>query len=60
VAVLVGFALFGRIPLTVGVVGHEGSTVIVVLNSLRLLFMKAQPTSLEKNKQDEKSCPSTR
>jgi len=26
------------IPLTIGVVGHEGSTVIVVMNSLRLLF----------------------
>ncbi len=38
VAVLVCFALAGRIPLTVGVVGHEGSTVIVVMNSLRLLF----------------------
>jgi Cd2+/Zn2+-exporting ATPase len=38
VAVLVGFALFGGIPLTIGVVGHEGSTVVVVLNSLRLLF----------------------
>ena len=38
VVVLVGFALAGQIPLTVGVVGHEGSTVIVVLNSLRLLF----------------------
>ena len=38
VVVLVGFALAGKIPLTVGVVGHEGSTVIVVLNSLRLLF----------------------
>ena len=38
VVVLVGFALAGRIPLTVGVVGHEGSTVIVVMNSLRLLF----------------------
>jgi cation transport ATPase len=25
------------IPLTLGVAGHEGSTVIVVLNSLRLL-----------------------
>ena len=37
VAVLVGFALFGKIPLTLGVVGHEGSTVVVVLNSLRLL-----------------------
>jgi Cd2+/Zn2+-exporting ATPase len=38
VVVLVGFALAGKIPLTLGVVGHEGSTVIVVMNSLRLLF----------------------
>jgi len=38
VAVLVTFALIGKIPLPVGVVGHEGSTVIVVMNSLRLLF----------------------
>ncbi len=38
VIVLVTFALLGRIPLTIGVVGHEGSTVIVVMNSLRLLF----------------------
>lgn len=38
VVVLVAFALFGAIPLTVGVVGHEGSTVLVVLNSLRLLL----------------------
>jgi Cd2+/Zn2+-exporting ATPase len=37
VAVLVVFALLGSIPLTVGVIGHEGSTVVVVLNSLRLL-----------------------
>jgi Cd2+/Zn2+-exporting ATPase len=38
VAVLVAFALMGKIPLPVGVIGHEGSTVIVVMNSLRLLF----------------------
>jgi len=38
VVVLVTFALLGRIPLTIGVVGHEGSTVVVVMNSLRLLF----------------------
>src|SRR5207247_10655569 len=38
VVVLVTFALMGRIPLTIGVVGHEGSTVIVVMNSLRLLL----------------------
>jgi Cd2+/Zn2+-exporting ATPase len=38
VALLVIFALMGKIPLPVGVVGHEGSTVIVVMNSLRLLL----------------------
>jgi Cd2+/Zn2+-exporting ATPase len=38
VILLVGLAALGRIPLTLGVVGHEGSTVVVVLNSLRLLF----------------------
>lgn len=38
VVILVAFALLGGIPLTVGVVGHEGSTVLVVMNSLRLLF----------------------
>jgi Cd2+/Zn2+-exporting ATPase len=41
VVLLVTGALFGAIPLTVGVVGHEGSTVIVVLNSLRLLFSRS-------------------
>jgi len=38
ILVLVGFALAGRIPLTLGVMGHEGSTLVVVLNSLRLLW----------------------
>jgi len=42
VVVLVSFAILGQIPLTVGVVGHEGSTVIVVMNSLRLLFGAAR------------------
>ncbi|MCX6936110.1 MAG: cation-translocating P-type ATPase [Verrucomicrobia bacterium] len=37
IAVLVTAALGAVIPLTVGVAAHEGSTVIVVLNSLRLL-----------------------
>jgi Zn2+/Cd2+-exporting ATPase len=40
VVVLVTFALVGKIPLAIGVVGHEGSTVVVVMNSLRLLFGK--------------------
>ncbi len=34
--VLVACALFGKIPLPVGLLGHEGR-VIVVLNSLGLL-----------------------
>ncbi len=41
VVVLVFFALWGKIPLPVGVVGHEGSTVVVVMNSLRLLLSGA-------------------
>lgn len=49
VLVLVGLALSAKIPLTAGVVGHEGSTLLVVLNSLRLLFcnlpaLNDQPT----------------
>ena len=38
IVILVTLALFQKIPLTLGVVGHEGSTLVVVLNSLRLLF----------------------
>ena len=37
IVVLVGFDLFGRLPLPLGVAGHETSTVIVGLNGLRLL-----------------------
>ncbi len=33
--------LSSHLPLAVGVVAHEGSTVIVVMNSLRLLFGRA-------------------
>lgn len=33
-------SLFGLVPLTLGVIAHEGSTVVVCLNSLRLLFGK--------------------
>jgi Zn2+/Cd2+-exporting ATPase len=42
VVVLVSLALLGNISLTKGVVGHEGSTVVVVMNSLRLLFGAAK------------------
>ncbi|MEY5009946.1 MAG: hypothetical protein RLZZ253_1085 [Verrucomicrobiota bacterium] len=39
IGVLMIFALCERLPLTLGVLGHEGSTIIVVLNSLRLLWI---------------------
>jgi Zn2+/Cd2+-exporting ATPase len=39
--VLMAFAaVFGLIPLSVGVLVHEGSTVVVCMNSLRLLFLR--------------------
>ncbi|MGB0743635.1 MAG: heavy metal translocating P-type ATPase, partial [Opitutales bacterium] len=40
ILVLVGFTLFSHMPLPLGVVGHEGSTVLVCLNGLRLLAFK--------------------
>jgi Cd2+/Zn2+-exporting ATPase len=46
VILLVCLALGGKIPLTVGVVGHEGSTVVVVMNSLRLLLGGAKKPDL--------------
>ncbi|ABQ88888.1 heavy metal translocating P-type ATPase [Roseiflexus sp. RS-1] len=42
IAVLMVFAMFGAIPLTLGVIGHEGSTLIVVANGLRLLAERIQ------------------
>ena len=40
VIVMVGCSLAGIVPLTAGVFAHEGSTVVVCLNGLRLLFGK--------------------
>ncbi|PXA03010.1 heavy metal translocating P-type ATPase [Coraliomargarita sinensis] len=40
ILVLASVALFGHMPLPLGVVGHEGSTVLVCLNGLRLLGFK--------------------
>ena len=42
VIVMALLALTRGIPLSLGVVAHEGSTVVVVLNSLRLLFLKTR------------------
>ena len=40
VAVMVAATFVTPVPLALGVAAHEGSTVVVVLNSLRLLFMR--------------------
>jgi len=49
IALLVIASLFGVIPLSLAVVLHEGSTIVVVLNALRLLVWK-EPSF---GKQDE-------
>ncbi|MCT7660385.1 heavy metal translocating P-type ATPase [Mycobacterium deserti] len=41
IAVLVAWDLFGNLPLPLGVAGHEGSTILVALNGLRLLRSRA-------------------
>jgi Cd2+/Zn2+-exporting ATPase len=40
VSIMVIATVAGAVPLAVGVAAHEGSTVVVCLNSLRLLFGK--------------------
>ncbi|MFE9045899.1 heavy metal translocating P-type ATPase [Streptomyces sp. NPDC007818] len=43
ITVLVAWDLIGTVPLPLGVAGHEGSTVLVGLNGLRLLREAAWP-----------------
>jgi Cd2+/Zn2+-exporting ATPase len=42
ILVLLISALLEKINLTTGVIGHEGSTVLVILNGLRLLHSPEQ------------------
>jgi len=41
IVVLSAWDLFGTLPLPLGVAGHEGSTVLVALNGMRLLSKRA-------------------
>jgi cation-transporting P-type ATPase D len=41
ITALVTWDVFGHLPLPLGVAGHEGSTIIVALNGLRLLSPRA-------------------
>ncbi|MEV0673390.1 heavy metal translocating P-type ATPase [Mycobacterium sp. NPDC050441] len=43
ITVLVAWDLFGHLPLPLGVAGHEGSTILVALNGLRLLRGAGRP-----------------
>ena len=43
IVVLVAAALGFALPLPIGVIGHEGSTVLVCLNGLRLLAYRPKP-----------------
>jgi P-type E1-E2 ATPase len=45
IAGLVSWDLAGHLPLPLGVLGHEGSTVIVGLNGLRLLRARTWPAA---------------
>ncbi|KUH86501.1 MULTISPECIES: heavy metal translocating P-type ATPase [unclassified Mycobacterium] len=47
ICVLVAWDVLGHLPLPLGVAGHEGSTIIVALNGLRLLSSRAwrQPSA---------------
>ncbi|MEJ8654968.1 heavy metal translocating P-type ATPase [Streptomyces sp. MS1.AVA.4] len=49
ITALVAWDLIGTLPLPLGVAGHEGSTVIVGLNGLRLLREHAWTNSLGKD-----------
>jgi Zn2+/Cd2+-exporting ATPase len=40
IGIMVSCAFLGIVPLTIGVMAHEGSTVLVCLNSLRLLLRR--------------------
>ena len=40
VGIMVLATAFGAVPLAIGVAAHEGSTLVVCINSLRLLFGK--------------------
>src|SRR5690606_35589751 len=49
IAILIAGTLAGVVNLSLGVIGHEGSTIVVVLSGLRLLWFRYQkraPTAM--------------
>lgn len=51
IGVLVVWVLLRGLDLALGVVGHEGSTILVILNSLRLLFNQHRSTGVQLQEQ---------
>lgn len=49
IILLISSAVFGLVPLPIGVVGHEGSTLLVVMNGLRLLKSNQRLLHLKTN-----------
>jgi Cd2+/Zn2+-exporting ATPase len=47
IAVLITVTVALGLRLALGVIGHEGSTVLVVLNGLRLLGFRASPSQAD-------------
>lgn len=45
IAILVVLDLAGSLPLALGVAGHEGSTLLVALNGMRLLRQRNWPSA---------------
>ncbi|WP_086710757.1 heavy metal translocating P-type ATPase [Streptomyces antimycoticus] len=52
IGALVVWDLLGHLPLPLGVAGHEGSTVLVGLNGLRLLHSSAWPGAARTGRRD--------
>jgi heavy metal translocating P-type ATPase len=57
ITALVAWDLAGHLPLPLGVLGHEGSTVIVGLNGLRLLRRRAWNRALRTTPEQPKARP---
>ena len=57
IAVLALLTVLGRVPLWLGVLGHEGSTLLVVANGLRLLAHRGAPATDDRPKSHVRADP---
>jgi Cd2+/Zn2+-exporting ATPase len=57
ILVLVALAITGKVNLPAGVIGHEGSTIVVVFNGLRLLRTQRAKRVLTQSEETEDDGP---